>query len=88
MPIDGQPQAEVFQYAVAPGARRFTVELMLDVEWEPDLVEGEQPPAVKEFELEVETGKTYQLAARVHINAPAESQLDQSYWEVFLYATD
>ncbi|NNK37210.1 MAG: hypothetical protein HKP03_01910, partial [Xanthomonadales bacterium] len=61
--IDGQTQSEVFQYAVAPGARRITVELMLDVEWEPDLVEGERPPAVKEFELEVKAGKTYQLAA-------------------------
>jgi hypothetical protein len=86
--IDGQAQSEVFQFAVAPGARRITVELMLDVEWEPDLVEGERPPAVKEFELEVKAGKTYQLAARVDINAPAESQLDQSYWEVFLYAVD
>ena len=86
--IDGEAQSEVFQYAIAPGMRRVTVELMLDVEWEPDLLEGRRPPAVKDFELEVEAGKSYQLAAQVDVEAPVESQLDQSFWEVFVYAAD
>lgn len=86
--IDGEAQSELFQYGIEPGQRRVTVELMLDVEWEPDLLEGRRPPAVKDFLLEAEGGRSYQLAARVDLEAPAESQLDQSYWEVFVYATD
>jgi len=83
--IDDEPQAEVFQYAVSAGKHRIKVELMLDLEWEPDLVETERSPAVKVFELEVENGKSYQLAARVNVDAPAEAQLDQSFWEIFVY---
>ena len=86
--IDGEAQSEVFQYPVSPGTHRIKLELMLDVEWEPDLVESERPPPHKVFELEAEQGKSYQLAARVNIDAPAESQLDQSYWEVFIYRVD
>ena len=86
--IDGKAQSEVFQYGIEPGQRRVTVELMLDVEWEPDLLEGRRPPAVKDFLLKAEAGISYQIAARVNLEAPAESQLDQSYWDVFVYAAD
>ena len=83
--IDGQPHSEVFRYAVEPGTHRLEVELMLDVEWEPDLTTGSRLPAVKYFELQVEAGRSYQLAAAVDIHAPAESQLDQSFWQVIVY---
>lgn len=86
--IDGEAQPEVFQYSLSPGKHRIKLELMLDVEWEPDLAESERPPAHKIFELDAEQGKSYQLAARVNIDAPAEAQLDQSYWEVFIYRVD
>jgi hypothetical protein len=86
--IDGKSQAEVFQYPLLPGKHRVKVELMLDVEWEPDLVEGDRPLARKFYEIEVEEGKSYQLAARVDVDAPVEAQLDQSFWEVFVYAVE
>jgi hypothetical protein len=86
--VDGEAQSEVFQYPVSPGKHRIKLELMLDVEWEPDLVESERPPPQKVYELDAEEGKSYQLAARVNIDAPAEAQLDQSYWEVFIYRVD
>jgi len=86
--IDGEAQPEVFQYSLSPGKHRIKLELMLDVEWEPDLVESERPPPHKFFELDAEQGKSYQLAARVAVDAPIESQLDQSYWEVFIYRVD
>ena len=35
--IDGEPQEELLRYAVDAGDRTFTVRMMLDVEWEPDL---------------------------------------------------
>lgn len=86
--IDGQPQKELIRYPVSPGAHTVTVQMLLDLEWEPDLTEGARRPPVKPFELEVEAGKTYLLAARVDIEAPAESQLDQSYWEPIVYRVD
>lgn len=86
--IDGENQPEVFQYEIAVGKRTIKLELMLDVEWEPDLLGSKQQPATKLFELDVEPGKSYQLAARVDVDAPVESQLDQSFWEVFVYAIE
>ena len=55
------------------------------IEWEPDLLEGARPPQIKRLELQAEAGKSYWLAARVDVDAPAESQLDQSWWEVFVF---
>ena len=86
--IDGAPQKELLRYAVAPGEHTLTVQMMLDVEWEPDLSESARQPPVKRITLNVERGRTYQLAARVDIEAPIEAQLDQSYWEPFLYRVD
>jgi hypothetical protein len=83
--IDGTAQKELIRYAVPGGTHRLTLELMLDVEWEPDLTDSVSVSSVKQWELEVEAGKTYLLGARVNVNAPAESQLDQSYWEPFVY---
>ena len=86
--IDGVPQKELLRYAVEGGRRTFTVQMMLDVEWEPDLSESAREPPVKQITLDVENGKTYQLAARVDINAPVEAQLDQSFWDPFVYRID
>jgi hypothetical protein len=84
--IDGAPQKELIRYPVAAGSHTVTVELMLDVEWEPDLTESVRAPAVKQLALEAVAGKSYLLAARVDVEAPAEAQLDQSYWEPVVYA--
>lgn len=86
--IDGEPQKELLRYAVAPGTHTLTVQMMLDVEWEPDLSAGARQPPVKRLTLDIERGRTYQLAARVDVEAPVESQLDQSYWEPFVYQVD
>jgi hypothetical protein len=84
--IDGAPQKELIRYPVAAGSHTVRVELMLDVEWEPDLTESARAPAIKELALEVVAGKSYLLAAKVNVDAPAEAQLDQSYWEPVIYA--
>lgn len=86
--IDGAPQKELIRYAVAPGKHTFTVQMMLDIDWEPDLSASARQPPVKRITLDVERGRTYQLAARVDIDAPVEAQLDQSYWEPFVYRVD
>ena len=83
--IDGVPQKELIRYAVKGGRRTFTVQMMLVVEWEPDLSESGRELPVKQITLDIENGKTYRLAARVDIDAPVEAQLDQSYWEPFVY---
>lgn len=84
--IDGAPQKELIRYPLATGAHTMTVELVLDVEWEPDLTESARTPQVKQLALEVVAGKSYLLAGKVDIDAPAEAQLDQSYWQPVVYA--
>lgn len=86
--IDGEAQKELLRYPVSPGKHNIKVRMMLQVEWEPDLAEAPRGPGVKEFTLEVTMGKTYQLAARFDPDAPIEAQLDQSYWEPFVYRVD
>jgi hypothetical protein len=86
--IDGEPQKELLRYAVDAGERTITVQMMLDVEWEPDLSVSAPEPPIKQITLRIETGKTYLLAARVDIDAPVEAQLDQSYWQPFVYRVD
>lgn len=84
--IDGAAQKELIRYPLAGGNHTIRVELMLDLEWEPDLTEAGPVPAVKQLTLQVITGKTYLLAGKVDVDAPAEAQLDQSYWEPVVYA--
>lgn len=83
--IDGTAQKELIRYPLGPGEHSVTVELMLDLEWEPDLTEAGPAPAVKQLKLEAVAGKSYLLAGKVDVDAPAESQLDQSYWEPVVY---
>jgi hypothetical protein len=86
--IDGEPQQELLRYAVGAGERIFTVQMMLDVEWEPDLSASAPRPPIKRITVMIERGKTYQLAARVDMDAPIEAQLDQSFWEPIVYRVD
>jgi len=62
--------------------------MMLDLQWEPDLAEAPRGPGWKDLEVEIVSGKTYQLAARLDANAPIEAQLDRSYWAPFVYRVD
>ena len=86
--IDGEAQKELLRYAVAPGRHTIKVSMMLDLQWEPDLAEAPRGPGWKELEVEIVSGKTYQLAARLDANAPIEAQLDRSYWAPFVYRVD
>lgn len=86
--IDGEAQKELLRYAVAPGRHTIKVSMMLDVRWEPDLAEAPRGPGWKDIEVEIVSGKTYQLAARLDADAPIEAQLDQSYWAPFVYRVD
>ena len=84
--IDGQAQGELIRYPLTGGKHTITVRLLLDLEWEPDLSEGSPKPAVKHIEIDAEPGRSYLLAGKVDPDAPAESQLDQSWWEPVIYA--
>jgi hypothetical protein len=84
--IDGVAQQELIRYPLAGGSHAVTVELMLDVEWEPDLTESGPVPAVRQLTLEVVAGKSFLLAGKVDVDAPATAQLDQSFWEPVVYA--
>ena len=83
--IDGNPIASAVKYPLSAGEHTITVSLKLDVEWSPDLVETPGQTRLKQLIVSTEAGKTYQIAAKVDIDAAAESQLDDSYWEPLVY---
>ena len=83
--IDGKPSESAVRYPMAAGEHKISVSLQLDVEWSPDLVETPGQMPYKQFVINIEGGKTYLIAARVDIDAPADSQLDDSFWEPFVY---
>jgi len=86
--IDGEAQKELLRYAVTPGPHKLRVQMMLEVEWEPELAEAPRGPGWKEMEVDVVAGRTYQLAAKLDADSPIEAQLDQSYWEPFVFQVD
>ena len=83
--IDGQPGKSAIRYPLVAGEHTIMVSLQLDVEWSPDLVETPGQSHHKQLKVSAEGGKTYQVAGRLDIDAPAESQLDGSFWEPFVY---
>jgi hypothetical protein len=83
--IDGQPSKSAIRYPLTAGEHTITVSLKLDVEWSPDLVEAPGQLHFKQIKISAEDGKTYQIAGRLDISAPAESQLDGSFWEPIVY---
>jgi hypothetical protein len=86
--IDGQDQQPATRYRVSTGSHVLTVNLMLDVYWTPNLIGSQEKPYTKNFEVTIEDGTTYQIGAKVNVNAPVESQLDGSFWEPILYKSD
>jgi hypothetical protein len=83
--IDGRAQESAVSYPLSAGDHTITVSLQLDVEWSPDLVETPGQFHHKRLEISAEAGKTYQVAGHLDITAPAESQLDGSFWEPIVY---
>lgn len=83
--IDGRDQESAVSYPLSAGDHTITVSLQLDVEWSPDLVETPGQFHHKRLEISAEAGKTYQVAGHLDITAPAESQLDGSFWEPIVY---
>ena len=83
--IDGRAQESAVNYPLSAGEHTITVSLQLDVEWSPDLVETPGQLHHKQLTISAEGGKTYQVAGHLDITAPAESQLDGSFWEPIVY---
>jgi hypothetical protein len=83
--IDGRAQESAVNYPLSAGEHTITVSLQLDVEWSPDLVETPGQLHHKQLKISAEGGKTYQVAGHLDITAPAESQLDGSFWEPIVY---
>ncbi len=83
--IDGQDQQPATRYRVSTGSHVLTVNLMLDVYWTPNLTGSQEKTHTKNFNVIIEDGTTYQIGAKVDIDAPLNSQLDGSFWEPILY---
>ena len=83
--IDGQDQQPATRYRVSTGSHVLTVNLMLDVYWTPNLTGSQTSTHSKTFNVTIEDDTTYQVGAKVDVDAPLESQLDGSFWEPILY---
>ena len=83
--IDGLDQKPATRYRVSTGHHVLTVNLMLDVYWTPDLTGSQPRTHTKNFDVTIEDDTTYQIGAKIDVNAPLESQLDGSFWEPILY---
>ena len=83
--IDGQDQLPATRYRISTGSHVLTVSLMLDVYWTPKLTGAQESTHTKRFNVTIEDGTTYQLGAKVDVDAPLESQLDGSFWEPILW---
>ena len=83
--IGGQGQQAATRYRVGAGSHVLTVSLMLDVYWTPNLAGPQTSTHTKTFDVFIENGTTYQVGAKVNVDAPIESQLDGSFWEPILY---
>ncbi len=83
--IDGQDQKPATRYQVGTGRHVLTVNLMLDVYWTPDLNASQEKTHTENFNVTIEDGRTYQVGAKVDVNAPIESQVDGSFWQPILY---
>ena len=83
--IDGEDQLPATTYRVSTGSHVLSVNLMLDVHWTPNLTGPQATTHTKRFNVTIEDGMTYQIAAKVDVDAPLESQLDGSFWEPILW---
>lgn len=83
--IDGRDQKPATRHPLHTGSHVVTVSLMLDVFWSPNLTGSQEITQTKKFDVTIEAGTTYQIAAKVDVDAPLESQLDGSFWEPILY---
>ncbi len=83
--IDGRDQQPATKYRVGAGNHILTVSLMLDVYWTPKLTGPQTSTHTKTFNVSIEDDTTYQVGAKVDVDAPIESQLDGSFWEPILY---
>ena len=83
--IDGVSAQAATRYNLSAGRHVFGLSMLLQVEWDPDLSEQTITGQIKELELDLQAGMTYQIGARLDPDAPLESQIDQSYWQPILY---
>ncbi|MFC1795493.1 hypothetical protein ACFL1V_00110 [Pseudomonadota bacterium] len=83
--IDGVATGSARDYPLTPGQHTIRVRMMLVVDWTPKLPGASDSVREKEIVLNIEPGTKYQIAAKLDIDAPIESQLDGSYWEPVVY---
>ena len=83
--IDDRVQSPRTRYPLTMGSHVVTVSLMLVVDWSPKIEGSGETIINKQLALDVENGMTYQIGAKVDIDAEVESQLDGSFWEPFIY---
>ena len=83
--IDDRVQSPRTRFPLTMGSHVVTVSLMLVVDWSPKIEGASESIIQKQFALDVENGMTYQIGAKVDIDAGVESQLDGSFWEPFIY---
>jgi len=83
--IDSQPVQPQLHYRLNAGFHHVTVQLMLEMEWTLDQADQPRMNYLEDMRLEILPGKHYELAAKVDLDATAESLSDGTFWSAFVY---
>jgi len=86
--IDGQNASGTVNYPATAGTHVVTLSAVPDPTLMPPLPYARSDIYYGEITVEVEAGKTYQLAAKVNPDATKEQQQSGDFWEPVLYKVE
>ena len=83
--VNGKQPIDSRQYQVPAGEATVRVSLILDRNFAPQLVAAVDKIFTQELTFDVTAGVTYQVGAKVDLNASSEDQMSGNFWEPVIY---
>ena len=83
--VNGKQPIDSRQYQVPAGEATVRVSLILDRNFAPQLVAAVDKIFTQELAFDVTAGVTYQVGAKVDLNASSEDQMSGNFWEPVIY---
>jgi len=83
--VNGKQPIDSRQYQVPAGEATIRVSLILDRNYAPQLVSAVEKIFTQELTFNVTAGVTYQVGAKVDLQASGEDQMSGNFWEPVIY---